>query len=156
MNFWKSKYEDTESIKYTLPRRLKQSQFVADLIQGIIYSDPDANVIVLGDLNDTINSTPLQILGDGGLVNIMRYLNREDRYTYIYQGISQTLDHILVRTNQKVLPIVIAPKHINSDFPYLYSRDDNSSIRSSDHDLVHALFGYFDYSIYLPHILSGD
>jgi hypothetical protein len=156
VNHWKSKYEDTEEIKYTLPRRVRQSNFVAGLVQEIIHSDPEANVIVVGDLNDTIGSTPMQVLEDTGLVNLMRNVNWEERYTYIYQGLSQTLDHVLVRSNQVVLPVLIDPVHINSDFPYSYSWVNNSSIRSSDHDPVNALFGIFSYSLHFPYVLSGN
>lgn len=156
VNHWKSKYEDTESIQYSLPRRLKQSEFVNNLVQEIIELDQDANIFVLGDLNDNIDSAPLQILENGGLFNLTRDVERDERYTYIYQGISQTLDHILVRTDPKLQPVVITPKHFNSDFPYSFSELTNSSIRSSDHDPVYALFGYFKYPLHFPYVVSGD
>ncbi|MFN2128108.1 MAG: endonuclease/exonuclease/phosphatase family protein [Anaerolineales bacterium] len=156
VNHWKSKFEDTDSIKYSLPRRLKQSQFVANLVQGIFTSDQAANVIVLGDLNDTINSQPLQTLEDGKLHNLMRDVLREERYSYIYQGISQTLDHILVSTIPEILPVAVNPKHINSDYPYSFYGDNDSPIRSSDHDPIYSRFGYFEYSVHFPLIVSDN
>jgi predicted extracellular nuclease len=126
------------------------------LVQVIIELDQDANIFVLGDLNDNIDSAPLQILENGDLFNLLSDVERDERYTYIYQGISQTLDHILVRTESKLQPVVITPKHFNSDFPNSFSELNNSSIRSSDHDPVYALFGYFKYPIHFPYVVSGD
>lgn len=76
-----------------------QAEFVADLVDQILFSDPDANVIVLGDLNEFAFETPLaQLLGgpEPLLNNLEELLDPTDRYTFIFDGNSQSLDHILV------------------------------------------------------------
>ena len=71
VNHWKSKSQDTPEVQYTLPRRIEQATFVAGLVQEILAADPDADLIVLGDLNDFLNSEPMSILTDAGLSDLL-------------------------------------------------------------------------------------
>ncbi|MFG6114765.1 5'-nucleotidase C-terminal domain-containing protein [Halobacillus sp. MO56] len=109
-------------------QRLQQAEVVNGFVQDIKAEDADANVVVLGDLNDFEFSAPVQTLKGDVLTNMIEELPREERYTYIYQGNSQVLDHILVSNNlahRTKVDIV----NINSDF----SVEDG---RASDHDPV--------------------
>ncbi|WP_051353193.1 5'-nucleotidase C-terminal domain-containing protein [Thalassobacillus devorans] len=109
-------------------QRLQQAKVVNDFVEEIKVEDPNANVVVLGDLNDFEFSAPVQTLKGDDLTNMIQELPREERYTYIYQGNSQVLDHILVSNNlahRTKVDIV----NINADF----SVEDG---RASDHDPV--------------------
>ena len=65
----------------------------------ILAVDARRNVVVLGDLNDFEFSTPLSDLKDGGLTTLIETLPPNERYTYVFEGNSQALDHILVSDN---------------------------------------------------------
>ena len=154
VNHWKSKFEDTDNYQYTLLRRLEQSQFVADLYKEIIATDPKANVIILGDFNDYIDSFPIKLLEANGLTNLLKNVERKDRYTYIYQGVSQVLDHMLVRLETTLKATFVSPVHINADYPYAYKSITESANRSSDHDPVLAMFSAYGQDRYLPLIIK--
>jgi hypothetical protein len=135
VNHWKSKSQDTHDVEYTLPRRLEQATFVAGLVQEILV-DPHANLIVLGDLNDFLNSQPLGILLDTGLSDLLFQVPKPERYTYIYQGESEVLDHVLISPELWRRVAAVAPVHINADYPGAYGYVPDIARRSSDHDPV--------------------
>ena len=62
----------------------------------MLAADKKANLVVGGDLNDFEFSETLDILEDGGLFNLMETLPVWERYSYVFEGNSQTLDQILV------------------------------------------------------------
>lgn len=77
-------------------QRHRQAALVRDFAEEIAAVDPDANVVALGDFNDFEFSETLEILTEGTLRNPMLGLPPEERYTYVFDGNSQALDHILV------------------------------------------------------------
>jgi len=108
-------------------RRNAQAKVVAELVSELLARDPEAAVLVLGDLNDFESSKPLATLEGAGLENLLLRLPLADRFTYVYLGNSQVLDHILVSpslTNGAEIDIV----HLNAEFP--------TADRASDHDPV--------------------
>jgi hypothetical protein len=149
-NHWKSKTEDSETMAYTLPRRLEQARYTAALAQSILESEPQAALIVLGDLNDFPASQPLTILTEAGLLNLMPRVARDQRYSYIYQGVSQVLDHVLISPalqRQGLWPAIV---HSNADYPEVYQGQSGTTIRSSDHDPVVVEFSLVSGLIFLP------
>ena len=80
-------------------RSAQQAQIVNDFVDAILALDPSANVVVLGDLNDFEFSDPLAILKGGVLDDLIETLPPNERYTYVFDGNSQALDHILVSDN---------------------------------------------------------
>ncbi|WP_306370562.1 endonuclease/exonuclease/phosphatase family protein [Nocardiopsis sp. CC223A] len=97
-------------------QRHAQAELVADFADELLAVDPDANLVVMGDLNDFQFSRTLDILtGDGPLYNPMMDLPAGERYNYVYDGNSQALDHILV--NQAIAGRVdYQVVRINSEF----------------------------------------
>ncbi|MEB3210575.1 MAG: endonuclease [Leptolyngbyaceae bacterium] len=77
-------------------QRAQQAAVVHQFIDELLAVDADANVVVLGDLNDFQFSNAVQTLAGDDLQNLIDFLPVGDRYTYIYEGNSQALDHILV------------------------------------------------------------
>jgi len=111
----------------TTTRRTGQARAVAAFVNGIFREDTEAAVIVLGDLNDFEKSEPLVALETAGLEDLVLRLPGEERYTYVYAGNSQVLDHVLVSpalANDAEINAV----HSNADFP--------ASRRASDHDPI--------------------
>lgn len=99
-------------------QRHQQATIVSNFVQNILAVNPNANVIVAGDLNDFEFSQTLNILKTGtGLVDLVDTLPPGERYTYVFQGNSQVLDHILVSAN---LAANAAPEydivHVNSEY----------------------------------------
>ena len=77
-------------------QRHKIANVVNGFVDDIMTKDPDANVVVMGDLNDFQFSETLNILEGDILTNKVNSLPDNEQYTYVFQGNSQALDHILV------------------------------------------------------------
>ncbi|ACK68865.1 Endonuclease/exonuclease/phosphatase [Gloeothece citriformis PCC 7424] len=115
-------------INGSVDQRIEQAQVVNNFVSNILGSNPDANAIVLGDLNEFQFFSPLEILQQT-LNNLTFSLPENERYSYIFEGNSQQLDHILVSDNllnSAEFDIV----HINSQF----------ADQTSDHDPLLARF----------------
>jgi predicted extracellular nuclease len=149
-NHWKSKVEDGYTVQYTLPRRLEQAEFVAALAQEIIRTDPETSLIVLGDLNDHPDSLPVQEMLSQGLKNPIQSLPRTWQYTYIYNGISQSLDYILTSMHPPLYSLQIQPVRINADYPASLEQETASFYRSSDHDPLWIEIVAFPPQVFLP------
>jgi len=136
VNHWKSKGGD-ETVNVV--RRTAQAEHVAGLVQAKLDADADAHVVVLGDLNDYFESGPVDALRTGttpNLRHVFQFISPADRYTYIFNGGSQVLDHMLITPNMTAAFAGASPLHINADFPYPAVTDPESLHHSSDHDPV--------------------
>lgn len=101
---------------------------VNGFVKDVVSANPDANVVVLGDLNDFQFTETANILKGNELDNLIETLPLKEQYTYTYDGNSQVLDHILVSKNlTRSTQVDIV--HLNADFPA-------SKGRVSDHDPV--------------------
>jgi hypothetical protein len=105
--------------------RHAQAESVNDFADQIFAVDSQANVIVLGDVNDFDFSETVQILEGGVMTTLMDTLPPAERYSYVFEGNSQVLDQILVSNNLLGnFPIDYDPVHVNSEF----------ADQASDHD----------------------
>ncbi|MEH3102206.1 Ig-like domain-containing protein [Sphingomonas adhaesiva] len=76
--------------------RNDQSAALAAYIQKLQLADPNAKIAVAGDFNGFYFEQSLTVLEqNGSLTNLTRQLSPEERYTTIFEGNSQQLDHIL-------------------------------------------------------------
>jgi|GEM_PF-6964181 hypothetical protein len=94
-------------------QRREQAEVVNQFVQEILAANSDANVVVLGDLNDFQFSEAVDTLAGSQLTNMMEQLDDSDRFTYVYEGNSQVLDHILV-SDSLVGSTEVDAIHINS------------------------------------------
>ena len=130
-------------------QRVQQAQIVNNFVDSILALDANANVIVLGDLNDFEFSNPVNTLEGGVLHALIETLPEAERYTYVFEGNSQALDHILVSDNLFFRrPFYYDVVHVNAEF----------ADQISDHDPQVARF---DFSArpwigYLPQIGKGE
>lgn len=78
-------------------RRLAEAQVARRVVTEVGAREPDAVVVLAGDLNDTPGSPPLEALvGNGGLVRLADDLAASAQATYSFQGRGQAIDHLLV------------------------------------------------------------
>jgi len=139
VNHFKSK---RGGVELTQPRRVAQARFVAGLVREIQASAPGADVIVLGDLNDGLGTETLDVLTrEAGLIDLWSQAPRPTRYTFIFNGVADILDHILVTPGLAQRLLRLEPVHINADYPEAWSQVAGVSRRSSDHDAVMAVLG---------------
>lgn len=125
----------------TEPRRTGQALWNLKILEGLREDYPEADFLVLGDLNSYYHSAPVDALREGGLEHVFEILPGEERYNYIYQGQSQVLDHILVTPSLRDQLDRVVILHTNADYP-LPEPEDVSPLRKSDHDLVLAIFSF--------------
>ena len=121
--------------KATEPRRNSQAAWNVTVMEQILSADPDSNIIITGDLNSYYDSPPIAILRDAGLSHAFDVLQPEERYTYIYEGASQTLDHIMMTKWLYEIFDTVNPLHINADYTIPIAGDE-SPTHKSDHDPV--------------------
>lgn len=147
-NHWKSKSEDQPLFgRYQPPtlttetQRNQQATVVGNFVASLRAVDPNALVIVLGDLNDFEFSMPLSTLQTlGGLVNEIETLPQNERYTYVYEGNAQGLDHIWVSPALAAQRVRVDVVHTSAEF----------AARWNDHDAVVAVYDWR--RIFLPFV----
>ncbi|WP_409485003.1 endonuclease/exonuclease/phosphatase family protein [Arsenicicoccus dermatophilus] len=106
-------------------QRTQQARSLRAFVEQVKAVDPQANVILGGDFNDYQFSAPIRALtGDGTVVHdTMWSLPENERYSYVYNGISQTLDHLVVTPNLTA-DTRLQVAHLNAEF----------AVQTSDHD----------------------
>jgi hypothetical protein len=130
--------------------RTEQGKYNAAIVAFLQAAKPDARIVLGGDLNvyprpddpfapltDSSSSDQLGALYDPGLglTNLWEVLLSQEpqaAYSYVYNGMAQTLDQMFV--NQPMLADLqqFRSSHINSDFPADYP--DDVARGTSDHD----------------------
>jgi predicted extracellular nuclease len=125
----------------TEPRRTAQAAWNVEIMNQVRDSDPEAQFVVMGDLNSFVETLPLNTLTDGGLVHVYDFFadSAEIPYTYIFQGATQSLDHILVSPSLFDQMTLVTTLPINADYPLPFP-DDVTAQRLSDHDPLIAIF----------------
>jgi predicted extracellular nuclease len=111
-------------------QRSGQAQVVHDFVDHVLAMDSKAQVVVVGDLNDYQFSPPLASLKTGTadgtgpsiLTDLITTLPVDQQYTYVFNGISQVLDHILV--SPKVSGVDYQVVHVNSEYTSQVSDHD--------------------------------
>jgi hypothetical protein len=97
-------------------QRHEQAHEVADFTSSILAANPNANVFVLGDLNDFQFSDTVSILEGAGLHPLIDDLPVNERYSYVFEGNSQAIDHTLVAGGVLLRPHEYDPVHVNAEF----------------------------------------
>jgi predicted extracellular nuclease len=113
--------------------RTAQATALRSYIDGLLGADPAANIAVLGDFNGFTFENAIQTLEAGGaLTDLNRLLAPEERYSFVFDGNAQALDHILV-TAGLAAGAEYDAVHINSEQP-------DTPARGTDHDPQVATF----------------
>jgi predicted extracellular nuclease len=119
----------------TEPLRTAQAAWVVSVLDGIRAENPDAGFVVLGDLNSFYATPPIETLQAAGLHHAYAFFDDPTAlpYTYIFEGSTQTLDHILLSEGLFARLVQVATLPIDADYP-LPDPADGSPLRLSDHD----------------------
>jgi predicted extracellular nuclease len=125
--------QEEPAVNGSLDERRRQADAIRALVEQRLAADPQARIAVLGDLNEFEFVSPVRdILGER-LHNTTFSLPDTERYSFIFQGNSQQLDHILVSDALNRAP-AFDIVHVNSEFA-------ETPERASDHDpLLAGLF----------------
>lgn len=109
-------------------QRQQQAETVNDFVTDILEAQPNADVVVLGDINDFEFSATTKALTKGGVLRSAVYsLPRNERYTYVYDGNSQVLDQTLVSPSIQRYEYDIV--HVNAEFADQVSDHDPQVLR---------------------------
>lgn len=114
--------------------RLQQVQVLRNFVREIQTRNPEAAVLLAGDFNDFYASAPLRTLTHIGLHNLIEQLPLNERYTYVYNGASQSLDQFLVSDS------LFTHWHPEVDVVHLNAELSEALGAASDHDPVVARF----------------
>ena len=165
-------------------KRQAQAEDLAVLVQNRQAANPNEQIVLIGDFNafefndglgDSMNAiagTPTPdnqtaVAGDGAdlvnpdLDNLFDTVAADERYSFVFDGVAQSLDHALV--NSAVLSATTAPRiehaRINAGFPEVDRNDPATARRLSDHDpLVVYLTpnGFLPVDIAIDKVVNGD
>ncbi len=144
---------DVNTVRVQAKRRA-QAEFLTGLVQELQTANPDAHVLLVGDFNAfDVNDGYVDVIGtiagiptppeqvaaasseliEPNLSNLNLLLPPSQRYSYVFDGNAQTLDHALA--NAPLMPWIsrFAYGRSNADFPEaLYGT--TTLARLSDHD----------------------
>jgi hypothetical protein len=135
-------------------KRLEQAQSIATKVQAIQSADPTLPLIVIGDFNafefsDGYVDAVGQIRGDvdpsgsllsgpdlvePNLANQVEALPAAERYSFVFDGTAQTLDHALTGAAAGAWVRGVAFGRANADAPEALLDDATTPLRASDHD----------------------
>jgi hypothetical protein len=136
-------------VRWTEDQRHKQADYVRRLVDLLLSQHPGARIVVAGDMNDFSFAEP----GEGHdtvarmkdsptapLIDAVDLVPAASRYTYVFEGNSQVLDHMLLNGAMASLLRDQGIAHVNASFPDSFGSDTSITARSSDHDPVVAHF----------------
>jgi uncharacterized protein len=143
-------------------KRKKQAESLADLLNDLQTANPDVPIISVGDYNafqfssgyddslSVIKGTPTEDdeivvdqspdLVNPDFLNLIENLPAAERYSFVFEGTPQALDHHVVNGAARSRNTRIAVARVNSDFPESPAATfaSNAAVpeRNSDHDPV--------------------
>lgn len=123
--------QEDVTVNGSLDERQVQSAAVKAFVDDLLAVDPVTDMIVLGDLNEFEFISPVLSLAES-LTNLTMQLPPDERYTFVFEGNSQSLDHVLVTDGLSAVAEFDAV-HMNAEFAAL-------NTRASDHDPLLARF----------------
>jgi predicted extracellular nuclease len=137
--------------RITEVQRKLQAQVVRDFVNMIFEEDSDAMVMVAGDLNDFAFSepgegpdNPIAIIEGSGdevpLYNVVAEVKEAERFTFVFDGNSQVLDHMLISPALLETFVAADMLHFDASYPSDLESDPTTPLRASDHDPLEGRF----------------
>ncbi len=135
-------------------KRFQQAQSIAQKVQSYQTTNPNMPLVVIGDLNayqftdgyvDVVGQIRGDVNPDHNLLSGPEITSPEltneivrapvaERFSYIYRGTRQVLDHALTSTAARPYPSDQQYGRGNAESPGILITDDSVPDRSSDHD----------------------
>lgn len=122
--------------------REAQTQALNDYVDFLLRADKNARVIVVGDFNtfeftdDLTEILPGTRDGKAIMKSLLSEIQDDNRYTFIFDGNSQILDHMFA-TRSLLENAEFDIVHVNADFALL-----RADIAASDHEPIVARFNF--------------
>ncbi|WP_406144812.1 endonuclease/exonuclease/phosphatase family protein [Streptomyces sp. NBC_01012] len=117
-----------EPVRGSETQRVRQAAEVNTFVTSLLKADRSARVVTLGDLNDFAFSPTMKALTSGKVLKpLITTLPAQEQYSYVYDGNSQTLDHIL--TSPAIRRFDYDVVHINAEFADQASDHDPQIVR---------------------------
>ncbi|MBP2321554.1 putative extracellular nuclease [Kibdelosporangium banguiense] len=127
-------------------QRIKQSIALRGFVDSVLAVDSKANIVLAGDLNDFQFAPALAELTRGGAVrDLIDTLPPKERYTYVFEGNSQVLDHTLTSRAPRGVDYDVV--HINAEFAGQASDHDPQVVRfrpSTGEEWLDVIFDLLD------------
>lgn len=126
------------------PRRQRQGEFLGEYLDRRGGQNPKKETIVIGDLNATYSDGAYQKLArrkDGSVrfYDSLKTVPDSERYTYVYRGQKNLLDHLM--TTGKLRLHSVSIPHIDTiKGAAKYKLDPTTVVGISDHDPILATF----------------
>jgi predicted extracellular nuclease len=139
-------------------KRKQEAEWLANFVTERAKSDPNERLLVCGDFNaflysdgyndliGTLKGKPDQKVTNPsktyatGLFDLADFIAVANKYSYVHDGSTQVLDHILVNKNLSNSLLKFGYARVDADFPVAWSTDDTRPERLSDHDAPVAFF----------------
>ncbi len=118
-------------------QRVAQAKAVNGFVKDILELDPQARIIVAGDLNDFPWSMSIKTLAGTQLTNLFDTIDRSQSFTYIHEGNAQVMDQMLISKAFMPALNMFMSLNLNSVLP----ADD----QLSDHDPIIAILDFATY-----------
>jgi hypothetical protein len=154
-HFKSARGDDPPTVIPSMPRsalqRKAQAQIVRTFVNRLLTADPQALVVVAGDLNDLPEGQPgegadhpLAILQGGAeeipLTNLFTRLQEADPFTFMIDEKRLVLDHLLVSPSLLSRCVAVNILHFNAGWPRELREDASLAVRASDHDPIEGHF----------------
>ncbi len=152
VNHFKS-FNDVEK-KRVQNKKRAQAEFLAEFVHEREKLNPEEKIVLVGDFNafqfpdgynDVIGTlkgkpdenvlAPAQNVYETTMVDLVDYLSKENRYSYVFRGSAQALDHVLINKPTRKHAAKFGYARLNADFPKIYENDEYRPERVSDHDI---------------------
>jgi uncharacterized protein len=133
--------------------RKRQARALRGFVESLLAADPHARVLVAGDLNDLEFAEPGEgsdhpvailegALGGPRLLDLVRIVARPSRFSFVFEGNAQSLDHMIASPALLHRLAGIDVLHFCASFPEALERDERTPLRASDHDALEARFSW--------------
>ncbi len=119
-------------------QRIAQAKAVNGFVKDILELDPQAKILIAGDLNDFPWSATLQTLAGEQMTNLFDTIHPKQMFTYIYEGNAQVMDQMLLSEAFMQNLKLFRSFNLNSVF--------SAEEQLSDHDPILAVldFAYYE------------
>lgn len=158
-------YDDPKQMENVRLKKKLQAEYLAKLVQSRQLADPKERMILIGDFNsfqfgdgilDQIGTIigkpsgkdevamPSDDLVNPDLIDLVNAINPTQRYSFIFDGNAQVLDHVIITENLRKHTRGFGYARINADYPESYRGDTGRLERFSDHDPAVVFFSLDD------------
>lgn len=164
-------YSDPRQMNNVRLKKKLQAEYLAKLVDERQKANPAERIILAGDFNafqfddgvmdmiGTIKGTPaakdkVTISSDDlvarDMINLVDVIAAAERYSYVFDGNAQTLDHMIISDTLKNNIKGFGFVRVNADFPESMRNDETRPERFSDHDPAIAYFTLDDVTAAKP------